>query len=574
MGSCHCVRGESEDIWFFHLCSRDSGQMDENGRVDKPPSVPHRTAVGPTTLPSTRRVDFTNPVARILPKGLPSNSCGNLIEAKTTVTWIYNRITLDINVATDAALRKTPILIARCPRGGKTTILELLHLQLKAMNLNAILASFSGTSGFQRLHGEAPCEALFRVITNELDANIPKQAPRVVDWHNLNAFLGSEPFVLMIDGLNTLCPIVETDLAAVLKEHFLDRKNRHLVITSYQPFLTEGRGDTTVSAGAAVAAGQLWGDRPLTIVPMPVCNDVARLRGMSTLYCSKITSSLAAFYGYMPSLMYAVCRQAEESPSAKFTRVVSGTSDNFEQLLDFVLTLITGIPHASLQRFYCFTSDVQIHNTLGVRVKWPLCYITCIFRHFAGQDLLDYIANSIDVLAKKCETVGDGMVWEQCIRVALLLRLFVASRRRNWAPPLDLCTAEEAYGADVRVLHLGQAVETTDDVRRTIEEHCSQFQKNTIVLYVPTEATLRQFDGYCVRFKDCAMCQMSGYQCEDNSKGANSPVPTWITKGGHLFRSNAPNMCKAGGSSTDGWIFYNAEDTDAFLGWSLRIMRV
>eukprot|EP01031_Cornospumella_fuschlensis_P025317 gene25317-30571_t len=380
----------------------------QSGRVGNPLSFPHRTAVVPTILLPTRRVDFTNPVARILPKSLP-NSCGNLIAANTSVTWIYNRITLDINVATDAALRKTPILIAR-------------------------------------------------------------QATRVEDWNSLNAFLGNEPFVLMIDGLNTLCPIVEPDLAAVLKEHFLDRKDRHLVITSYQPFLTEGKGDTTVSAGAADASGQLWGDRPLTIVPMPVYND----------------------------------------------------------------------------RFYSFSSDVQVHSTLGVCVKWPLCYITFIFRHFAGQDLLDYNASSVDVLAKKCETVGDAGG---------------DTGLHPW-----ICALQKKF--------MGQAVETTDDVRRTIEEHCTQFQKDTIVLYVSTGAALCQFDGYCVRFKDNAICQVSGCQGEDNSKGTNSPMPTWITKGGHLFRSNAPHMCKAGGRSTDGWIYYNAEDTDAFLGWSLQIMRV
>lgn len=100
-------------------------------------------------------------------------------------------------------------------------------------------------------------------------------------------------------------------------------------------------------------------DRSWTLVPMPVCFDVPLLRGMDITKCSAITHSLAAFYGYIPSLMYAVCVQSEESPSMKFSMVVRGSSNDSALLLDFVLAMISGIP-------FVFFSGSSVSHLLWV----------------------------------------------------------------------------------------------------------------------------------------------------------------------------------------------------------------
>ena len=66
---------------------------------------------------------------------------------------------------------------------------------------------------------------------------------------------------------------------------------------------------------------------------------------------------------------------------------------------------------------------------------------------------------------------------------------------------------------------------------------------------------------------------MSGYQCKDNNDGADGKVPAWITQGGHLLRSVAPKKCKSDGPNAKHWTYYNAKETDDFLGWSLQTMR-
>lgn len=191
-------------------------------------------------------------------------------------------------------------------------------------------------------------------------------------------------------------------------------------------------------------------DRPIELVPMPTCFNHTLLTEMDNAKCSSLTRSKASFYGGVPSLMYAVCIQEVESPAIKFSWVVQASSTvSEEDLLDFVFSLLTGSPCLSLKLYYCFTSDVQNHHSLGQLVKWPLCYIACILnRYKMVNSVAEEIVRFINVLNSDCDKVGDRMVWEQSTRIAILLHLFCASKR-NWNPPFDLCSQEDAREADI-----------------------------------------------------------------------------------------------------------------------------
>ena len=90
-----------------------------------------------------------------------------------------SRIMLSIASATTQYDRKTFILISRCPRGGKTTILTHLHTHLqKSTDIRVMTVSFNGTSGFERILDETPSESLFRLIIK------------------LDRYIGDEPFVV------------------------------------------------------------------------------------------------------------------------------------------------------------------------------------------------------------------------------------------------------------------------------------------------------------------------------------------------------------------------------------------
>ena len=147
-------------------------------------------------------VHFTVAVEDLPPVQLSSNACQKLVGATDTVKWILLHIDHTISMETDNSYRKTIILISRCPRGGKTTILEMLHMSLQFKHMHVMTVSFNGVSGFVRLMDETPTESLFRLITNQLDMTIDKQSPRVTDWKSLDVYIGDEPFVLLIDELN------------------------------------------------------------------------------------------------------------------------------------------------------------------------------------------------------------------------------------------------------------------------------------------------------------------------------------------------------------------------------------
>jgi hypothetical protein len=162
------------------------------------------------------------------------------------------------------------------------------------------------------------------------------------------------------------------------------------------------------------------------------------------------------------------------------------------------------------------------------------------------------------------------MVWEESVRIAIILR-FVVAVNKGWDLPFELCPATDVVEAHIHVMQLGPGVVAVDHAKRVIEEHKLRFEHNTLVLFVPTEAQLHQFDEFCVRYQDRQLRNVCAYQCKkDNDRGADGRVPKWITQGGHLLRSDAPSFCKIQGQNPKGWTYYNAEDTDDFLGWSLR----
>lgn len=305
------------------------------------------------------------------------SACKFLIGADKAVDEIYKHIINTMTFKASPYMRKAFAVLSRCPRGGKTTIMQLLHQRLHSQDINVMSVSFNGVSGFHRLPDESPLESLFRIMTNQLNSDIGRETRRVTDWQQLHNYIGEAPFVLLIDEINVLSTTVGSELARILKVYFLDMPNRYLVVSSHQPFLDSA---DTPDEDSRRALPRMWSesvtalsDRPLVLFSLPTSDNVALLRRMHRTACSRITASLVAFYGYMPSLIYAVCIQREESPALRFSRVVPDTSSDWSELLDFVTALMTGLPSVRLRRFLPFTSAVQSGGTAaGIQVVAPM----------------------------------------------------------------------------------------------------------------------------------------------------------------------------------------------------------
>jgi hypothetical protein len=62
-----------------------------------------------------------------------------------------------------------------------------------------------------------------------------KIVPDISDWEKLDAHIGRDPFVLLIDELNALCFPIISEVMKILSTYFLDKINRFLVVSSHMP---------------------------------------------------------------------------------------------------------------------------------------------------------------------------------------------------------------------------------------------------------------------------------------------------------------------------------------------------
>ena len=101
--------------------------------------------------------------------------------------------------------------------------------------MNAMFVSFNGPSNFVRLEEESEEDALYRVIAAQLVVLNGHKGKVVPDWKSLDDHIGESPFVLLVDEINALSFPVSGKLANILKEYFLNKANRFLVISSHLP---------------------------------------------------------------------------------------------------------------------------------------------------------------------------------------------------------------------------------------------------------------------------------------------------------------------------------------------------
>ena len=73
-------------------------------------------------------------------------------------------------------------------------------------------------AGYQEKTDEDESSALFRLITNQIDPTFDPDAERITDWKALDEFIGDDPFVLLIDEINSLCRSISIAVANVLKK--------------------------------------------------------------------------------------------------------------------------------------------------------------------------------------------------------------------------------------------------------------------------------------------------------------------------------------------------------------------
>jgi hypothetical protein len=191
----------------------------------------------------------------------------------------------------------------RFARGGKTITLAQIFNKLKQGRVvHPIMISFngSGTYPFIQHDEETASEAILRLIGMQLtDCSKEEALNLVVDRAALVKHLEGNNIVLLIDELNNLRNLDE-DAAGLLRSLFLDLPGRYLVFTSHFPVSIEAN---TIRAVDLMGQQARPSDRGIITVDMSIAHTLDDLKLMSKS-CAALTEQEAAWYGYIPSLVY------------------------------------------------------------------------------------------------------------------------------------------------------------------------------------------------------------------------------------------------------------------------------
>jgi hypothetical protein len=495
---------------------------------------------------------------------IPSGGCCQPVGLPPVVNKVAEIVERSIESASSDSARKAMIVLCRCARGGKTTTLSAIATALHKSNINCMFVSFNSFSGFFRQAGESDSDGLYRLITNNLDPSMDPLAKRESDWDGLDKYIGTDKFVLIIDEINALSSKISENLQNTLKKYFLDKRNRHLVVSSHVPvFLQDSTcHDVTDSVSPISMFSDLFiNNRPICLLQMPESTDTNVL---NTMGCTGITSGMAVYYGGIPSLIYLKLTQPAEDPAVRFSRLRSGAPHDIEQFAAFIEALVTGQMDRRLEQYLKFCSSVVSIPSIGVEVQWPPCYSQCIIRQFTNIYEAQLLSREMIEIA---DTIGKEKLWEQICRVAILQHLIIA-KYKGGAGPFQICEMLNVSNAIIRVEGLGKGVTTVEEAMDEIQNYIAHCERPTLAIYYPNEACLNQVDGFvAVILPSQKEFRIAGYRCshgEDNSKGN---IPKFFNYGGYVLRLVTTNNQTSLNSS--GWRHCNQSEMDLFLGCSL-----
>ena len=480
------------------------------------------------------------------------------VELDPCVNSCIEAISENLPKSTDGTtVRVPPVMLSRCMRGGKTTVLLHVFERLQAQGKNPVFVSFNGDCRIDKVANEKPLATLLRAIAVAL-MNQKSQSQNSFrlrcSEEVLKAYLRSKTdVVLIIDELNVLLQPTATDdyeeVGAFLRQEFLDPAGRHLIFSTHVPS----------SAGLDQLLGKGGGSsREAVAVAMPRSTELDALRKMDNK-CSGLTRCQAVFYGYMPSLIYSVQTQKTSfSIQGRFQAISAPTLDA-GVTKDFLTEFFTGRRCGNKRAIRAFDALTECPGKGEIR--WILAYVGCMLSYLELGELSQWV-EEIPVLAGQ---VDSGMDWQAIVLIALALRCVQAkhgSAHKLLGLPAG-AQPKEVYFYKIPP----ESCEQPDGVRRWWGNQKIEGYPYVAVLS-PNYAKAAVFDVIWVYQRDPQSKQLfNGIQDKLGSATPNHDVPEWF-ENGFLFRGRAPEKDTTPRNRT-GWTYKGAEAIREFLGVSL-----
>ena len=329
----------------------------------------------PEDIPFIKSV--TDCVLQVANEIRPSCSLEALVDTQMSIDAAIEIVTREVNNND----RVSPVAISRLGRGGKTTLLYLLFEKLKMNGFCPIFISFNGN--FKRsIFEETQEQTILREIALQF-IDIPSNIDTMKIVCNKEAILkhiantcDNKPIVLLIDELNMLPSTrgdpLDQDSAMFIRQ-FLDTINQFVIFTTHIPLDV----DKTKILGKV---NVISSPRTIQSIHLPTSTDLNMLRKMSHL-CNSLTKTEAIMYGNIPSLIYtSKCTNVQ--PEVRFAS--SNIILKKKEIKTFISYFITELLDGDIISYHEYVNRVYEFATIGknCKVKWPICYISCIFSLF------------------------------------------------------------------------------------------------------------------------------------------------------------------------------------------------
>jgi hypothetical protein len=451
--------------------------------------------------------------------------------------------------------RVPPLVISRLARGGKSTFLCLLFDALKGCTtatgekVSVMIVSFNGSTTFAPVDGESQTDALIRNIVRQVIDPSVDQKKISCSEKDLDDFIGSSPFVLLIDELNALSHCLNIEAGSFLRRLFLDKANRYLVFSTHVPMTLDQTFSNSFMAGSA---------RGVKAVSLPISTDLELLQQMPG--CEAINAATVALYGGIPSLIFSVKGLGEMTPTVRFDsiglrkKLCEDRVDMKELLMHFVKAVVTGKQNEKLQLFFQF-STCAIHVD-GLRMTWPICYIKCILDLFEETEVTRFIKDECGNLEVQARREFSGIDWECIINISLAFRC-LHQQFFGSLSPFNMVDMEEKPLA--RVFKLPGTCVTVEASMSYVKDHLQPSSPSSLCLVLPSNATFPEFDGFVAysprNVHGTRTITFVGFQAKLGSgsprlafESRNDPISRRVVLRGHALERM---------SSQNGWEFWN-----------------
>lgn len=276
-------------------------------------------------------------------------------------------------------------------------------------------------------------------------------------------------------------------------------------------------------------------------------------------HCRALTPCEAAYYSYVPSLIYTVKTQPDYNFRSRFEGIQK-PERNDKLLATFLKEFFKGTrldDHGPIRAFDSLTEFSE------GRVRWILGYAGLMCEYLE----LSTVAEQVQDLTAHAKTVGSGKDWELITNIALALRCFAAKYSK---PHTILGLPTGAEPCFVYTGPVPSKCETPGDALKwwRSEEDAGSIKYPYLALLLPTHSNFEAFDSMTV-FQEAkgGPQHVRGYQ-NKLSKGLPETDAPEGTQG-VLLRGDAPGK-STGSKRFARWQYLDREALKDMLGTSLE----